>query len=104
LCLEVQLTSRASIGGEYSAGIHLVNKAGTSVGQWDNGIGILQPGDPAPLSACISVPPDLPPGRYHLQMNIYNWSSLVRLPVMEASATPAIYWGDTLVIAAIEIP
>lgn len=102
LCVEVRLTSRASIGGEYSAGIHLVNKERVSVGQWDSGIGILQPGDPVTLSPCISLPRDLPPGLYHLQVNIYNWSSLVRLPVMEDSAHPAIYWGDTLVIAAIE--
>jgi hypothetical protein len=104
LCAEVRLTSRDFIGGEYSAGIHLVDETGTSVEQWDNGIGILQPGDQVVLSPCISLPRDLPPGRYHLQMNIYNWSSLVRLPVMEDSAYPAIYWGDTLVIAAVAIP
>lgn len=102
LCVDVRLTSLASIGGEYSAGIHLVNQEGVSVGQWDSGIGILQPGDSVTLSPCISLPRDLPPGLYHLQVNIYNWSSLVRLPVMEDSTQPAIYWGDTLVIAAVE--
>jgi hypothetical protein len=53
--------------------------------------------------ACMDVPADTTPGYYHLQLVVYEWATLRRLPLVEDGAGVALAWGDTLALAAVDV-
>jgi uncharacterized membrane protein len=76
---------------DYTVFVHLVASDGKAVAQHDG-----QPSWEAPLPTStwqpgeilqdrhvLILPPDLPPGAYHLEAGIYYWQTLERLPVVE---------------------
>jgi hypothetical protein len=103
VCVDLSFTTRLPLDGLYSAGVHVIDATGRSVAQWDGGLGVHEAGERITLAPCLDLPAALPPGVYHLQMNVYNWSNLERLPLIEDSAHPDVYFGDTLVLAALSV-
>jgi len=76
---------------DYSAFVHLVDPAGVVVAQYDEAPGTQQgylpsawsPGDIVRSIHHLSVPPDLPAGRYRFRIGLYFWADGVRLPATE---------------------
>jgi 4-amino-4-deoxy-L-arabinose transferase-like glycosyltransferase len=104
LCVNLSLAALTDVDNSYSAGLHLVDITGTTTAaQWDGGVGAAKTGDRLPLSPCLTVPANTPPGHYHLELVVYNWSTLKRLLVIEDSGA-ALSWGDVLMLAAVDVP
>jgi hypothetical protein len=92
------------VDGSYSAGLHIVDLTGTiSVAQLDEGLGSHSAGDVIHFSPCLTVPPATPPGYYHLELAVYNWSNGIRLPVLETGGNEVVNWGDVMRLAAVNI-
>jgi hypothetical protein len=102
VCADVDLTALAPVDGSYSAGVHLVDPAGVLTAQSDEGIGVLEPGEQARVSRCLSLPVDIEPGDYSLHLVIYNWATVERLFVIEGGAD-GVFWGDALVFSTVTV-
>jgi hypothetical protein len=104
LCADFQLRALKPLDGSLSAGLHLVDIIGnTTLAQHDAGIGTASAGDRVTIQRCMSVPQAGPPGDYHLELVIYNWATLQRLPIIEDGAGDGLGWGDVLMLAAVEV-
>jgi 4-amino-4-deoxy-L-arabinose transferase-like glycosyltransferase len=104
LCTELALETLKPLDGSYSAGLHLVDITGTkSWAQWDMGLGTGAAGETLHLSPCMHIPPDVPPGDYHLELVIYEWVNQKRLWLFEDSQQPPKWWGDVLMLAAVKV-
>ncbi len=104
LCVNIKLKALAPLDGAYSAGLHLIDLTGTTnLAAWDGGIGTAGTGDPVNLSPCISIPPNTPVGHDHLELVIYNWSNLKRLPLIEDGGGRDVSWQDVLMLAAVDV-
>jgi Dolichyl-phosphate-mannose-protein mannosyltransferase len=104
LCVNMQLTALHALDGSYSAGLHLVDLSGTSnAAGWDGGLGSADAGQAVKLTPCMTVPPDTAPGHYHLELVVYNWATLERLPVIEDGAGDGLPWQDVLMLAAADV-
>jgi len=86
--------SRQSIPGSPSVFVHLVNQAGDLVAQHDGPplyghlpVSQWLPGDLVPDVHPITVPTDVVPGSHSLNVGIYEWPSLMRLPVTTVDGT-----------------
>jgi hypothetical protein len=102
LCIEIALETLAPLDGSLSAGLHLVDLTGShSLAQYDAGLGTADAGQPLTFAPCLTIPADTPPGAYHLELAVYNWATLERLPIWEGSGPTA--WGDMLVLAAVDV-
>ncbi|MBL8156470.1 MAG: glycosyltransferase family 39 protein [Anaerolineae bacterium] len=102
LCVEIDLEPLQSLDGSLSAGLHLVDLTGNrSLAQHDAGLGTAEPGQPLAFDPCLTIPSDAPPGAYHLELAVYNWATLERLPVWEGA--DATGWGDVLMLAAVDV-
>ncbi|MCB9139645.1 MAG: DUF2079 domain-containing protein [Caldilineaceae bacterium] len=108
LPITLQWQTDAPLDFDYTAFVHVLNDAGERVVQLDwqpqDAIGLLpatewQPGRPVIDRQTITLPPELPPGRYHLLAGLYNWQDGVRLPVTGADATP----DDAVSLGAVTI-
>jgi hypothetical protein len=96
------------IPGSYTVFVHLVDTDGTVVSQSDAQPGWVTPWptnywlphQPVLDSHQLSLPPDLSPGRYQVQVGLYDWETLERLSVLDG-ATPSV--ADHVVLSEIEI-
>ncbi len=104
VCATLELRALQTIDERYSIGLHLVDWTGNrSIAGWDGGLGAHHAGDSFSLTPCLTVPSDALPGYHYLQWIIYDWSTLQRLPVIEASAEPPLTWGEVMVLAAVDV-
>jgi hypothetical protein len=94
--LEVTLYWRAlaPMDRDYTVFVHLVGPDGQMVAQHDGGpwwevslpTSTWGPGEELRDQHRLSLPPDLAPGTYSLQVGAYYWETLERLPLMENDA------------------
>lgn len=104
LCADLRLRVLADLDGSLSAGLHLVDWTGGIVAaQWDEGLGAAPRDSAVERRACLRVPADAPSGYYHLQLVVYEWATLHRLPLYEDGAGAALAWGDVLMLAAVDV-
>lgn len=102
LCVEIALETLAPLDGSLSAGLHLVDLTGNrSLAQHDAGLGTADAGQTLDFNPCLTIPADAPRGAYHLELAVYNWATLERLPVQEGD--DATGWGDVLMLAAVDV-
>ena len=98
----------APIPGDYTVFVHLVAPDGTVVAQSDAQPGWVvswptsrwQPGQSVPDGHRLSIPPELPPGRYQVRAGLYDWRTLDRLLVIDALGQPV---GDYAVLGELEM-
>ena len=84
----------ANMPVDYSVFVHLVDSQGQLVAQHDgqpwrqvpNPTSSWQPGERLLDSHTLTLPADLAPGAYRLQVGAYYWETLERLPVLENGA------------------
>ncbi|MEJ2556391.1 MAG: DUF2079 domain-containing protein [Anaerolineae bacterium] len=94
---------------DYTIFIHLVGPDGTIVTQSDARptwvvpwpANQWSPDQPVLDGHRLPFPPDLSPGRYQVQVGLYYWESLERLPVLDETMQQKI--GDYVVLGEIEI-
>jgi uncharacterized membrane protein len=104
LCVNIQLQALAPRDGSYSAGLHLVDLSGTTnAAGWDGGLPAANTGQALNLTPCLVVPSNTPPGHDHLELVIYKWSTLERLPLIEDGAGKGQGWQDVLMLAAVDV-
>ncbi len=107
IILQWQLTTR--ISRDYTIFIHLVGPDGTIVTQSDARptwvvpwpTNFWSPDQPVLDGHRLALPPDLSPGRYQVQVGLYYWESLERLPVLDETMQQKI--GDHVVLGEIKI-
>lgn len=103
LCAEITLQTIGTLDGSYSAGLHLIDLSGQAqVAAWDEGLGVHAGGEMLDLKPCLSIAPTTSPDHYHLELVIYNWATLRRLPLIEERAGE-VGWGDVLMMAAVDV-
>jgi 4-amino-4-deoxy-L-arabinose transferase-like glycosyltransferase len=104
LCVNLTLQTLDDIDNSFSVGLHLVDITGNiNAAQWDNGLGAHGKAETVELRPCLDIPSSVSAGTYHLELTIYNWSTLERLPVLEVSGEKAVGWGDVLMMQSISI-
>ncbi|MBL8163371.1 MAG: glycosyltransferase family 39 protein [Anaerolineae bacterium] len=104
LCADLRLRALTDLDGSLSAGLHLVDWTGSIVAaQWDEGLGTAPRDSYIERTACMDIPAEATPGYYHLQLVIYEWATLRRLPLLENGAGTQLAWGDALMLAAVDI-
>ncbi len=100
--------SAAPVSRDYTVFVHLVAPDGTIVSQFDTQptwvvpwpTSHWTPGQPVLDSHRLLLPPDLPPGRYQVQVGMYYWETLERLPVLDETMQPV---SDHVVLTEIQI-
>ncbi len=105
----LQWQPTAPIPRDYTVFIHLISPDGTIVAQSDAQPTWVvpwptdhwSPGQPVLDGHRLPIPPDLSPGRYQVQMGLYYWESLERLPVLDGTTQQPI--GDHVVLGEIQI-
>jgi 4-amino-4-deoxy-L-arabinose transferase-like glycosyltransferase len=87
---------------DYHVGVHILDDAGVLVAQTDalprGGASRTvdwRAGDQIEDNAAVPLPPDLPPGTYHLRVVLYTFPALARLPVTGADGR-----GDMAALAS----
>ncbi|MEZ4667150.1 MAG: glycosyltransferase family 39 protein [Anaerolineae bacterium] len=104
LCIELSLQSLGIIDNSYSYGLHLVDLTeNIDAAQHDEGLGEHEINEVIELAPCLDVPTETAAGHYHLELTVYNWATLKRLPVVEDGYGEGVGWGDILMLAAVEI-
>jgi uncharacterized membrane protein len=96
------------ISRDYTVFVHLVAADGEIVSQSDAQPAWVvpwptdrwRPDQPVLDGHQLPLPPDLAPGRYLVQVGLYTWESLERLPVLDDSMQPV---GDHVVLQEIPI-
>lgn len=76
---------------DYTVFVHLIDPAGQRIAQadaapwWQVPIPTTtwRPGETLPDRHTLQLPADLPPGAYQLQVGMYDWQTLERLPLLE---------------------
>jgi uncharacterized membrane protein len=94
LTLTLYWQALAEIPLDYTVFVHVLSPDGQLVAQDDNGpwwevplpTSTWQPGENLRDRHTLHLPPDLSPGTYQLQIGLYYWQTLERLPVLEGSA------------------
>ncbi len=87
----------APVAQEYTAFVHLLDPNGSLRAQIDSRpragtypTSIWEPNEIIPDPYSLTIPPDAAPGSYHLEIGMYQWPSLARLPVTGGtSGSPA---------------
>jgi hypothetical protein len=104
VCSDFTFVMLAPLDGLYSAGLHVVDITGNrSIAHQDTGLGTHDTGEKVHFTPCLTIPIDAPPGYYHLELAIYNWSTGQRLPVVEDGAGAGLNWGDVMRLAAVNV-
>ncbi|MBA3871506.1 MAG: glycosyltransferase family 39 protein [Anaerolineae bacterium] len=104
LCVNITLETLEDVDNSFSVGLHLVDITGNvNAAQWDNGFGPHKAHETVALAPCLNIPQSVPTGPYHLELTIYNWSTLERLPVLETSIRTPVAWGDVLMMQAVDV-
>jgi uncharacterized membrane protein len=94
---------------DYTIFIHLIGPDGTIVTQSDARptwvvpwpTNLWSPDQPVLDGHRLPLPPDLSPGRYQVQVGLYYWETLERLPVLDETMQQKI--GDHVVLGEIKI-
>lgn len=91
LKVDLYWQSVAPTPGDYTAFVHLLDSSGVLRAQSDSGprggtypTSVWAEGEIIVDSRTLIVPKDTPPGEYHLEVGMYEWPSLKRLPVVDA--------------------
>jgi len=82
--------------------VHLLDESGQVVSQHDGldaRMSGLRPGDELAQLHTLNLPPELPPGRYALQIGLYDADTLMRLPVTTGASA-----ADRLLLGAFSLP
>jgi hypothetical protein len=95
LSLTLYWQALTALPRDYTIFVHLLDAEGNLVAQHDNGpwwevaipTSTWQPGEKLRDQHRLDLPADLPPGSYQLQIGVYYWETLERLPVLE-NGTP----------------
>lgn len=104
--LQVRLywRGRRPVQVDYHVFVHLIDSGGRVRAQRDGPpldgnypTSIWDPGEIVVDMVTISVPPDLPPGSYRLEVGMYGWPDLVRLPVTDERGASL---GDRFILPA----
>ncbi len=104
LCVNIALQTLEDIDNSFSVGLHLVDITGNiNAAQWDNGFGTHAAKEVVEIAPCLNIPDNVSPGSYHLELTIYNWSTLERLPILEMGGDKPVGWGDVLMMQAIDV-
>jgi hypothetical protein len=108
--LEVTLywSARQQPGDDYVVFVHLMNETGQPVASHDGSpmdgrypSRAWFPGDVVPDSHRLALDPAIPAGTYHLQVGLYRWPSLERLPVWDGEGNEQA--DRSLVLQQIEV-
>lgn len=91
LAVTLHWQALSPIPQNYNVFVHLVNAEGQLITQHDGEpwwelplpTSTWQPGETLRDRHVLALPPDLPPGTYRLQVGVYYWENLERLPVLE---------------------
>jgi hypothetical protein len=100
LCVNMPLTALAPLDERYSVSVQLLDVERNIMAAWDHGLGSPDIDQPFQLEPCLDVPDDLPDGDYYLQLALYDWRTLARLPLIEADH---LYWGDALLLGHVAL-
>jgi hypothetical protein len=81
----------AAMPQDYTVFVHLLDSTGQMVAQHDDGpwwdapipTSTWQPGELLLDQHTLALPPNLPPGNYRVQVGVYYWQTLERLPLLE---------------------
>lgn len=100
--------SNSAISRDYTVFVHLVAPDGTIVTQSDARPTWVvpwptdrwSPGQPVLDSHRLPLSTDLPPGHYEVQVGLYYWESLERLPVLNEAMQPV---SDHVVLGEIQV-
>ncbi|MCL4297226.1 MAG: DUF2079 domain-containing protein [Anaerolineae bacterium] len=92
---------------DYTVFVHLVDSAGKTVAQHDGQpswevplpTSTWQPGEMLQDRHLLALPADLPPGEHHLEVGVYYWQTLERLPVVENGGVV----GDVVELGNVDI-
>jgi len=104
LCVNIEMQTLTDIDNSFSVGLHLVDITGNiNAAQWDSGFGPHAAGEDVKIAPCLDIAESIPAGPYHLELTLYNWSTLERLPVLETSGDKPVSWGDVLMMQAISV-
>ncbi len=104
LCVNIALQTLADTDNSFSVGLHLVDITGNvNAAQWDNGFGAHAANERVILAPCLNVPETVAVGPYHLELMLYSWSTLERLPVIETGGSTPVGWGDVLMMQAVDV-
>lgn len=105
LCVDLTLRALKDLDNSLSAGLHLVDITGTqTVAQWDEGLGIVTEGSLIERTPCLTLTEGTPAGHYHLELVVYQWATLERLPLIEDGGDKEVAWEDVLMLAAVDVP
>jgi hypothetical protein len=91
LAVTLSWQALAAMPVDYTVFVHLLGPDGQTVAQhdgqpfWEVALptSTWQPGELLQDKHTLVLPPDLPAGEYHLEMGVYFWQTLERLPVLE---------------------
>ncbi len=104
VCVDIELQTLTDIDNSFSVGLHLVDITGNiNAAQWDKGFEPHKANEDVKLAPCLDIPDQVPAGSYHLELTLYNWSTLERLPVFETGSSKTVGWGDVLMMQAVNI-
>jgi hypothetical protein len=100
VCFELPLRALAVLDNTYSAGLHVLTHERSVMTQFDGGLGSHADGESLTFAPCVTLPPNTPPGAYHLVFVIFDWRTGQNLPVFENG----LVWGDMVILGAITLP
>ena len=87
--------TRGGVKGDYTAFTHLLSQDGTLYGGWDRKLGgefypssQWPAGDTLREEYPLTVSPETPPGRYHIEVGLYRPETMERLPVLDDNGQP----------------
>lgn len=104
LCINIALQTLEDMDNSFSVGLHLVDITGNiNAAQWDYGFGTHAAHETITLAPCMTIAKSVPAGAYHLELILYNWSTLERLPVVETGGSKPVGWGDVLIMQAVDV-
>lgn len=104
LCIRVEFTTLQTTDDSYSIGLHLVDITGNiSPAQWDEGFGTHRAGEHVEIRPCLTIPDTVNNGGYHLELSLYKWATVERVPVYEVSRDSPVGWGDVVMLQSVQI-
>jgi hypothetical protein len=107
--LVVTLTWRArtEVGQDYKVFVHVMDPEGRLVAQhdgkpdhWRQPTPQWEPGMPIQDAHPMVIPPDVPPGTYHVRVGMYQEGTMERLSVLSASGASA---SDVVQVGTVEV-
>lgn len=104
LCIDLNLYTLTASDDSLSVGVHLVDITGNiNAAQWDNGFGTHAANETVTLMPCLAIPADTVAGAYHLELTLYKWATVERLPVLETGGSTPVGWGDVVMMQPVAV-